>query len=328
MPGLALHALSSAPSAAMKRKRVRRRCRARVPAPPCADERSQHLLKQLWGRVPPVVFEFCRLVIAKLGLLPPLDALELFAGKKAVTLALRGHGYKAVAFEKLDSACVGFMTDVGDLHAAMLALSLRQNGLLVAAPVCSSWVWLSRSSTHRSACQPLGRGDAAEVGNEMVSRLVVLLWVVSCFGVRWVVEQPRGSLLQLHPRFQDLLSTRRVHRSSWRMSDFGAQHATPTWLYSNLSLNQLWFFRRRMVVQRREALATVRTNAAGKLRVAGKREELKASPAYPAGFGEAIAQFFRLSFNKQLCPLTPSTAWPDDSWDDAGLPACMHALRG
>lgn len=45
-----------------------------------------------------------------------------------------------------------------------------------------------------------------KVGNLLASRLILMLLVCSCRGARWLVEQPEGSSLPNHPRFQYLMS--------------------------------------------------------------------------------------------------------------------------
>ena len=49
-----------------------------------------------------------------------------------------------------------------------------------------------------------------EVGNLLCSRVVLLLLLCSAKGCRWIVEQPEGSSLSNHPRFQELLGYVRV----------------------------------------------------------------------------------------------------------------------
>eukprot|EP00959_Pyramimonas_sp_CCMP1952_P170122 3554106-Pyramimonas_sp.AAC.1 len=63
---------------------------------------------------------------------------------------MRGLGYEAVG---LDFATASAWDDIdvapGCCKALLCAMSLRGDGLLWAAPPCSSWVWLSRGSTGR-----------------------------------------------------------------------------------------------------------------------------------------------------------------------------------
>ena len=61
---------------------------------------------------------------------------------------------------------LGFLTSLTILHR------LHEGGIMWLATVCSSWVWISRSSTSRSPEQPMGREDSQSVasGNIMTAR--------------------------------------------------------------------------------------------------------------------------------------------------------------
>ena len=58
----------------------------------------------------------------------------------------------------------------------------------------------------------------------MVSRVVILCRMVAAFQGTWVLEQPCGSLMDLHPDFQALISEGGVHQVWLAMSSFGGQH--------------------------------------------------------------------------------------------------------
>ena len=81
-----------------------------------------------------------------------LDSLELFAGKKAYTRAVLKDGRVAVGLELNDALpempeMMDFMTPSGFALAMQLSLQLKRGSQAVAAPVCSSWVWISRGTT-------------------------------------------------------------------------------------------------------------------------------------------------------------------------------------
>lgn len=50
----------------------------------------------------------------------------------------------------------------------------------------------------------------------LVSRLVVLMWLLESAGVVWFLEQPAGSLMQEHPRLRQFMERVAVHRRSLR----------------------------------------------------------------------------------------------------------------
>ena len=76
-----------------------------------------------------------------------IDAVEFFAGDRSVTKGLMGRKFIAVPFELRLSDCMNFMTAQGFALAIHMVRRLVQGGVCFLAPVCSSWVWVNRSST-------------------------------------------------------------------------------------------------------------------------------------------------------------------------------------
>ena len=63
----------------------------------------------------------------------------------------------AVSFDILDDPLYqNLLTAAGWVHATVLALKIKIGGGALTAPVCSTWVWLSRFSTGRRLWCPLG----------------------------------------------------------------------------------------------------------------------------------------------------------------------------
>ena len=93
-------------------------------------------------------------------------------------------------------------------------------GILL-APVCSTWTHMNSGTSGRCISNPLGRVDYASVAaaNKMVSRVAILIWVACSLGVFFVLEQPAGSLLEYHPRMQDILKQFKIFRKTIWMSD-------------------------------------------------------------------------------------------------------------
>ena len=52
--------------------------------------------------------------------------------------------------------------------------------------------------------------DFVQIGNVLASRLILMLMVISAKGARYIVEQPSGSCLKHHPRFQQFLKIAKV----------------------------------------------------------------------------------------------------------------------
>ena len=112
------------------------------------------------------------------------------------------------------------------------------------ATVCSSWVWICRSTTKRSIAFPLGiepRCKAVEAGNIMVSNMAVLLLWALAKKVSWVVEQPGTSLMFEHPRLKQVKDAMRSStdpRFQWTteticMGAHGANSSKPTMLVAS-----------------------------------------------------------------------------------------------
>ena len=84
---------------------------------------------------------------------------------------------------------------------------------------------LSRFVTRRAIYRPLGNDNVpvVKVGNAMVARLVLLLFVYTMKNRFWVVEQPAGSLLEQHPRFAWLCSIMPIYRVRIRLEKYGVE---------------------------------------------------------------------------------------------------------
>ena len=82
--------------------------------------------------------------------------------------------------------------------------------------------------------EPLGDDsvNCVAIGNVMVARCVLIILLAASRGIFWVLEQPRGSLLEMHPAFQLLMRKLRVWRKALNMAAFGGESEKPTWLYS------------------------------------------------------------------------------------------------
>lgn len=93
----------------------------------------------------------------------------------------------------------------------------------------------SRGTTKRSATRPLGEEsyESVRVGNILTARTLVILMVAQALRCFWVLEQPKGSVMELHPCFQEVLGRMTVWKHCLQMQQFGAPTAKPTWLYAS-----------------------------------------------------------------------------------------------
>ena len=125
--------------------------------------------------------------------------------------------FKTLTYELCDSTpdlAQDILSDAGFISLLKYVLRLRRTGMALLAPVCSSWCWLNRFTSGRSRDHWQGNTSVRSVreGNLMVSRVVLLLWLLSALGCVYVVEQPLGSILDAHARFQAFLKKHVVWR--------------------------------------------------------------------------------------------------------------------
>ncbi|CAK8999286.1 Putative rhamnose biosynthetic enzyme 1 [Durusdinium trenchii] len=226
----------------------------------------------------------------------PIDHLETFAGTQAVTIGDWQAGRKAVPFEiNMDPSTMDILTDAGFANAVYYTLRTRVGGASLHAPVCSTWVFMSRGSTLRSKSQPLGRPDSLKVqeGNVMTARVMVLCVLAAATASWWVVEQPSSSIMEYHPTFQKTLALLRgVRKLSICMANYGGESRKGTYLYSShRCIDSL--LDERSSPQLQEGSAPEMTikyrDGAGKWRCKGGKD-LKKSQHYPLKFGKALAK--------------------------------------
>ena len=170
-----------------------------------------------------------------------LDFVEVFAGVANVHLAMERAQYASCSYDVIyDSLHQDFMGDVGFITLFQWLRRLRMCGGSHWAPVCSTWIWVSRHNCGRSELCVLGsepRTPGVHVANTQVSRVAFCFLLLIAMSGTFVLEQPSSSLMCRHPR---MLLIKRflcqynswVHIRTW-MGAFGAETAKPTRLFSN-----------------------------------------------------------------------------------------------
>ena len=171
-----------------------------------------------------------------------MHLVEWFSGVQSVVAAFREQGLKACGFDvENNSWTQDFMSDLGFLNALQRVRRLiPRTGFSSFACVCSSWIFLSRGSTGRSAVNPTGNAELPSVrnANTMVSRTVLLILLGVARFTGWMIEQPRGSLLGKHDRMVMIeVMAKRLqwlgfHEINISMGCFGAGTEKPTTLWS------------------------------------------------------------------------------------------------
>ncbi|CAK8999972.1 Putative rhamnose biosynthetic enzyme 1 [Durusdinium trenchii] len=199
------------------------------------------------------------------------------AGRRAVPIDL-----------EIGGATMDLTTDIGFANALYHAANLREGAACMAAPVCGSFVFMSRGSTGRSIANPMGYGESCRIGNLLVSRTMVILLICAAKCVWFCLEQPGTSIMELHTLFQRFIKIVALRKLKLKMGDYGAPTLKPTILYSShkaVDLLPNYQVRRRLV---QKQMVKRYVDGKGKPRVCGGMD-LKRSQAYPKQFGVALA---------------------------------------
>ena len=156
--------------------------------------------------------------------------------------------------------------------------------------MCSSWVWCNLATSGRTLLSPCGKQGQAGVdqGNLQVSRLVILCMIAVARGCDFIIEQPAGSIMFSHPRFQQLLRSMQIWQVRFFQGHYGATTNKLTMLWSN-NRQLLQTFKRGKPPAATEQLMVKYIDTSGKVRSMGKKS-LKLSQHYPREFGKKITE--------------------------------------
>ncbi len=248
-----------------------------------------------------------------------LDFAEVFAGNKAVTRGLHALGYRGCALDMRYHPGMDVLTPSGVIMLLSTVLALKPGGLLWAAPPCSTWVFMSRSTFGRDI-QVEGNGlERTNAQNALVERLVLALEICTLLGSVWIIEQPTSSLMWEYPAMRALLRRHNAVEVRLDMGAFGADSQKPTVLMGTApylrAMERRCAAEEKLMLRLEGAQTTVQyTDSKGKKRCQGTAE-LKATQQYPEGLGAVHA----LAFKEYYGPASSDAATPASS--DAGTPA-------
>ena len=268
--------------------------------------------------------------ILSVGLVgPPIGGVEFFSGVQSITKGLMTNGIDTIPYDLNINQQMDFNSDVGFAFAVWLVLRLQPGGVLFAAPPCSSWVWVSRSSSGRSYDCPLGNQLRKKVrdANILVSRLVLLMALALGRGCTIAWEQPGGTLMHFHPKMRMFMQKFKIYEIWTWMGMYGAPTAKATrlwcshrWIrgmYQKLDKSKIPVYNgQEMVVEFHDVLGLKRATG---------RKGLKSSQSYPLAFGEAFAN----KYSKNM-GVTPHGCrhWIDitDFFPDGFRDACIDRV--
>ena len=214
-----------------------------------------------------------------------LASVELFSGDQAISRAVRAAGYEAANFDVKDNRLNDLSTFTGFQLALGLVARLRVAGMCWAAPVCSSWVWVGRSQTQRTAQNPAGdrKNKLVSKANQMVDYTCLLLLVAFTRGANIYLEQPNSSLLPQYPVAKSFFEWAQLQRVPTYLGSFGCASQKPILVFTN-NAGATGLKRKRLPGKSH----LVTRDASGA--VTGKSTELKESQAYPEAFGQQVAK--------------------------------------
>ena len=276
--------------------------------------------------VPLVLWQVLGMIFDTMGpVTRDLDCLDFFAGLQAVTKAWLQRGWRAQPFEiKLGGVAHDLCSGPGFITALIFVLRLKTNGFSSWGTVCSSWIWVCRSTSQRSKENPLGdvTKEFVRIGNQMVARMALLLLVLEARGCCWILEQPASSLMAFHPYLSWLFDNHaNVFECRTSMGGFGAPTRKPTVLRSN----RWWVSRlHRRAPALPESTTTIKSVCpiTGRLQVTGNKNELKVTQVYPPAYGTALCtewEMWQPAIPERLIVNPPPQATTNDSWTLIGI---------
>ena len=287
-----------------------------------------HVRRMRSLRLPRWLYRFLAALAQTHPGLEDLDMIEWFSGVESLVAAWERDGYSGFGYDKnKHHELMDLCRDAGFVFALWLSRRLRSNtGFQSFGTVCSSWVWMSRSGTKRRSGQCMGDTSSFVVAtaNMMVSRACLLKRLGLARRIAWVLEQPFTSLMGEHPRMVDLRSgpgTGGVYQCSTYMGAFGAPTAKKTRLWSSES----WItamarpLPTNLLRQSHVQTSVISTSADGRKQVTGGRD-LKASQAYPTGYGLELRRQHEMALNVKQVDKSDddlkTEASTEDEWED------------
>ena len=273
-----------------------------------------------------------------LDMTPCSDGAEMFAGIKMLTRVFVAAGAEFWGtFEINDEPTMQDMCTVrGFLLAFYISHRIKQHAMQHWATVCSSWSWVNRKTSERSWSSPLGNECLQYVvdANLMVSRVSFLILYNLCRDVDFIHENPLGSIIEAHPRWQWLWHLHRLgilalqKVSTW-MGMFGAPSPKPTALISSafwISHMKRRLDRKKKKFPKKDIVRKTISKKTGRAQCTGGKD-LKATQGYPYKYAKALQRLHEKNKGLDEEPRVDLDAAAaldlpavKDSWEDARIP--------
>ena len=190
------------------------------------------------------------------------DFCEVFAGDGRFSESLRALGWTGINLDIKYSKNFDILSPLGFCMLLAAVWRIRRHGVLLMAPPCSSWIFLSMGSTGRRSNNYKGTGSlAVKSQTRLISRLSCVLELCRRRKVKHIMEQPKSSLMFKHRRLQKARArNKRITDTHMLQGSWG--HLTSpkdTILQSDVNLEEL---KRPMSDDDRAAIREARENGA------------------------------------------------------------------
>ena len=296
----------------------------------CITARTYRQLRR--AVLPLICWQILYFISSTNVVLSPIRLLDYYAGQGLILDEALKCGFAGLSFEiNDDNIRQDALSPEGLITQFVYALRMEDHYRSLAhwGTVCSSWIWMSRSSTGRAVWQPLGDSwsASARAGNVMVSRMALVLYLLVAKQVMWIVEQPSSSLMFLHPRLSQFRRWAGYLEARTTMAEYGGSSSKPTTLRGSPPwLQQL---ERKITPQtrarlRKEGVALADVAEENRRKTVTGNKNLKGSQAYPRGYAKAVVQQLLKSANSDAIDLTADSSssdyagagFDDSDWGD------------
>ncbi len=221
------------------------------------------------------------------------DAAEIFSGCHTWTDAWRGAGLNCATYDIVDDEenedC---RTECGQATLFSRASLVREKGVVMMAPKCSNFVFLNMGTSGRRKDRPEGDESRVDVreSNATAAMLCSLCRWLTMRGVYWVIEQPLNSFFFKLPVVVKMLKYLGALRTSFPMQLFGARSRKQTELWGTAP----WLGCVANVTPTKQEDPGSQLAVQRGRWTHGNLRELRASQAYPAGFGARMLHLHQL----------------------------------
>jgi hypothetical protein len=231
-----------------------------------------------------------------------VDVAEFWCGVGAIAGAASAAGYMVRKFDKFREGGIFVEEDLlsvkGFLSAVRCVLSLRVCGLLWLAPVCSSFVFMNSSNCRRTMGNPSGDKTYRPVieGNLHASVAAFLFVLATLRGVRAVVENPAGSSIFRFPALSTVMTYFGTVSSICCRCVFARERRGQRWKKAYKLVGQPWVKHLAAACKcpgKLHCSLVHRIVCMNKVKVTGRKQQLRQSAAYPAAMGKFVVRIWK-----------------------------------